>query len=343
MKFKFILGCDVSKNWLNFSLMDGQFEVLGQWQIDNTVKDITSFLSDLLDQQSVQDINQVCLVMEYTGVYVQHLVQSALAKNLPTSLVAAQKISEHLAGKVNFEDKTDPIDACRIAEYGHRFQDKLVMYQPTEDKILLIKRLQKQRERLIKAINILEVPVKESKLFDPKNTIEQVEQNQLSSITALKQDLKTVEKQLEQILKQDPYLNKLMKRMMSVEGVGKVIATTFLLLTEGFTKFKPEQAKAFSRYAGTAPLPRQSGIKNRKRRTPKRKQKGLKTNLTMGAISLIRTDSELGKFYWRKIAEGKHHLSVINAMRNKIILRVFAVIKNDTMYQKNLNICLEKP
>lgn len=336
MKFKFILGCDVSKNWLNFCLMNEQFDVMDEWTIDNNIETISSFLSE-----QIQDIEKVCLVMEHTGIYVQHLTQCALAIDLKVSLVAATKISEHLAGKVNFQDKTDEIDACRIAEYGHRFQDKLVIWQPADEKMILIKRLHKQRERFIKAINLLEVPVNESKNFDPNNISKKIEENQKESLDSLKQSLKMIEKQLEQVFKEDPAINKLMKLMMSVEGVGKVIATTFLLATEGFTKFKPNQAKAFSKFVGTAPLPKQSGIKKRKWKTSKRANKSLKADLTMGALALISTNSELGKFYKRKMAEGKHHLSVINAMRNKIILRVFAVVRNQTMYQKNLNISLD--
>ncbi|MCG8330357.1 MAG: IS110 family transposase, partial [Chitinophagales bacterium] len=35
--------------------------------------------------------------------------------------------------------------------------------------------------------------------------------------------------------------------------------------------------------------------------------------------------------------EGKEHMSVVNAIRNKIILRIFAVVRNGVMYEKNLN------
>ena len=68
------------------------------------------------------------------------------------------------------------------------------------------------------------------------------------------------------------------------------------------------------------------------------KMKGL---LTMGAQCLIHRDTELGCYYRRKMADGKKHLVVINAMRNKIVHRVFAVVRNQDMYKKNLNVCLD--
>jgi hypothetical protein len=60
-------------------------------------------------------------------------------------------------------------------------------------------------------------------------------------------------------------------------------------------------------------------------------------------MALIRTGNELGQYYRRKLKEGKDHLCIINAMRNKILLRVFAVVKNQVMYQKNLNNVLLEP
>ena len=37
----------------------------------------------------------------------------------------------------------------------------------------------------------------------------------------------------------------------------------------------------------------------------------------------------------RKLKQGKHKMSVINALRNKIIHRVFAVVANQKMYEKD--------
>ena len=46
-------------------------------------------------------------------------------------------------------------------------------------------------------------------------------------------------------------------------------------------------------------------------------------------------DGDMREYYLRKIAEGKNKMSVLNAIRGKIILRIFAVIKNNRPYEKN--------
>ncbi|MEO1436751.1 MAG: transposase, partial [Bacteroidota bacterium] len=125
---------------------------------------------------------------------------------------------------------------------------------------------------------------------------------------------------------------------------GPVIAREMIIATQGFSKFKPNQAKQFARYAGVAPLEWSSGSSLKKRkRTSKKAYKHLKPLLSSGARSLIKTSGQLAQYYHRKRAEGKDYLWVINAMRNKMILRVFAVVRNQTMYQKNLNLNLAKP
>jgi hypothetical protein len=40
-------------------------------------------------------------------------------------------------------------------------------------------------------------------------------------------------------------------------------------------------------------------------------------------------------FYQKKVAQGKNKMSVLNAVRNKLISRIFVCIKNKRMYEKN--------
>ena len=66
----------------------------------------------------------------------------------------------------------------------------------------------------------------------------------------------------------------------------------------------------------------------------------LKKLLHLAAMSAIQYCEELKAFYQRKVAEGKNKMSVINAVRNKLISRIFACIKNKRKYQKDFNYAL---
>lgn len=58
----------------------------------------------------------------------------------------------------------------------------------------------------------------------------------------------------------------------------------------------------------------------------------------MAALSYIKAEGELQDFFKRKVDQQKNKISVIKAIRNKIVLRVFDCIKNNRAYQKTVNI-----
>ena len=54
--------------------------------------------------------------------------------------------------------------------------------------------------------------------------------------------------------------------------------------------------------------------------------------LHLSALSAIQYYPEFKTYYQRKKAEGKHSMCVLNAIRNKIILRAAAVVNNQQSY-----------
>lgn len=52
-------------------------------------------------------------------------------------------------------------------------------------------------------------------------------------------------------------------------------------------------------------------------------------------MSAIRVKGEIQDYYLRKVAEGKNKMLVLNAVRNKLIHRVCAVVHNGKKYDKN--------
>ena len=58
----------------------------------------------------------------------------------------------------------------------------------------------------------------------------------------------------------------------------------------------------------------------------------MKAIIGNGIASAIQNDPEIAKYYHRKLEEGKHKMVVLNAVKNKLISRVFAVIKRGTPF-----------
>ena len=56
--------------------------------------------------------------------------------------------------------------------------------------------------------------------------------------------------------------------------------------------------------------------------------------LHMAAMNAITFNDELKAYYQRKVAEGKNPMSVLNAVRFKLICRIYSVIKRNEEYKK---------
>lgn len=122
--------------------------------------------------------------------------------------------------------------------------------------------------------------------------------------------------------------------MTSISGIGPVTASHVLVLTNEFKDFN--SAKKFACYAGVVPFDHSSGksIKG-KARVSHLAHKGIKYLLHMAALSVIRLGGELSDYFIRKAATGKNKMLILNAIRNKLIHRIFAVVKNGIPYQQN--------
>jgi len=66
--------------------------------------------------------------------------------------------------------------------------------------------------------------------------------------------------------------------------------------------------------------------------------KSLKTLLHMASMRAVRLEGDLKYYYERKVKEGKNKMSVLNAVRNKIIHIIYALIKNQTFYENKLQL-----
>ena len=97
--------------------------------------------------------------------------------------------------------------------------------------------------------------------------------------------------------------------------------------------------KKFACYAGVAPFSQSSGTSiNKKARVSHLADKTMKRLLHMAAMRAIQLENDLKKYYIRKVNQGKNKMLVLNAIRNKIIHRIFAMIKSEKLYDFNLHL-----
>ena len=145
----------------------------------------------------------------------------------------------------------------------------------------------------------------------------------------------SIDKKIDALFDSDDTLSKQHKLLCSIDGVGTKTATIMIATTNAFRDFA--DGRSLCCYAGVAPFEQSSGSSIRsKNKVSQKANKSIKSLLHMCAVSVAtrKKDGEFREYYLRKVAEGKNKMSVLNAIRAKLVLRMFAVIKNNRMYDK---------
>ena len=154
-------------------------------------------------------------------------------------------------------------------------------------------------------------------------------------IAVFDEQIARIDRRINELISQDQVLDRQNKLLQSIPGVGPRLALAAIILTKGFTSF--ESARAFSCYCGIAPFVWHSGGQTHTRaRVSHRADKRMKSLLHMGAMAAVQREGELREYYLRKCEEGKPKMSVLNAVRSKLVHRMFAVIKKGEMYQQRI-------
>jgi len=331
MNFNYFIGIDVSKKTLDFCLLRAGKTLL-HLQTENSSEGIQTFIQQS-EKQFGFTLEEGLFCMEHTGIYNYPILNFLSEKQASIWLESALHI-KHSSGLQR--GKNDKIDAERIALYSYRNCDSVRLWHPTRQVIKELKNLTALRARLITAKKQLKSSWQEGEGFLDKSLQKKIRRCCQQSLKAIEQDLTKVDKQLDQLIVSDEELNRLFNLITSVEGIGAVTAREVLITTNEFKDFT--DAKKYACYAGVAPFQHQSGSSIRgKTRVSHLANKDVKKLLHMSALSAIRNCEELRDYYQRKVAEGKNKMSVINAVRNKLILRVFAVVRNNQKYEKNYN------
>ena len=330
MGFKNFIGVDVSKRTLDLCLINEQ----GQrsfYQCANTSAAITNLLNMICNEYSLQK-DQILLCAEHTSYYSKHLHQVCIktACQLWMENPAQIKCSQGVQ-----RGKDDKQDAERIATYAQRFADKAVILQENKAIYEQLAYLSAERELLLTDLVKYKAQLKDEEDFIDPKLFKAKKKRAQRLIKELETSLTAIEKQVSELVENDPNCNQQYQLLTSIDGIGKQVAIHTIIETKGFTRFT--DARKFACHAGVAPFKYFSGSSVRSaNKVSQRANKKLKKLLHMAALSVIRMKNEMRDYYERKVAEGKNKMSVINAIRAKLIARMFAVINKNIQYQKNL-------
>ena len=284
-----------------------------------------------LQQYGISLNEETLFCMEYTGLYNTGLVNYLVKNKAQLWVEMPLRIKKAGGFERGSDDRTA---AIKIALYALRYQDQMRLWQPLDSNIEKIKNLIAQRDRIVSAINQLKVPIDELKECGCLTEAKEIEKLQSPALKGLKKTKLSVESQIKKTVASDEQISKKVVQIQSVKGIGPVTAVALLTYTKAFTSF--HDAKELACYCGVVPFKKESGTSVRYKPTVSPfANKKLKKLLHLCALSAIQNDAELKAYFERKVIEGKNKMCVINAVRNKLVHRVFAVIRDNRMFEEN--------
>lgn len=321
---KVFIGVDVSKLTLDLFVKSNKVEQ--HYQIKNEVKAISKFI------KSFKDESNIIIAMENTGRY-----NFALYEVLASTKIAVYVINAlHLKRSFGLvRGKNDRIDSQRICTFIERNFMDLELWNAGSIEIQKLSLLNAERRHRVKIRTGLQIQTKDAEQLKNIADKDVIEQNK-QLILFLDELIKSIEGKILELINSNEQLRSQYKRIQTIPGVGKVLATLMIIKTKGFSDIK--SARKMACYAGVAPFEYSSGSSIfRKPRVSTIADKELKKVLHLAALSTIRLNNDLAEYYKRKVEQGKNKMSVINAIRNKIIHRIYALIKNEAVYNFSLH------
>ena len=323
------IGVDVSKKTLDVALYRGKVDWNdGHIKVDNNVSGYKELKKWLRLKNAEKSRLRIC--MEATGLYTQDF-RSGLEQEGIAYYIVDPKRMHHFAPPLSIkgirQTKTDKADAFRIAIYCSLFHDSMEPSRLPSVAYFKLKRLLAERRQYVKQSVLYKQQLSDISIYDTVSSRMRKEKE----VENLKDDIRQTDKEMKSIIDSDPAIKRNYDLLTSIIGVGIVVAATTIVLTENFTTFT--NPRKYASYIAIAPFPHESGTSVRgATRVSKQGFRQAKADLSVSVLNAITHDAELREYWQRKKAEGKHTGVILNAVKFKMVLRMFAVVKRGKPY-----------
>jgi len=326
MHYTHFVGIDISKDTLDAALYPSKDKNQDYLHFANTVKG----LSEMVSWLKSKDINfdELLICAEHTGIYSNTLIAFCDKSGLALSLNSPLDIKRSMGLT---RGKNDKVDSFRIAYYAYSRLDRIKLYEKPSDtirdlQILLTERKQYVKQRISLVNMHSEMKKYETDLAKSRNE---------TAINNINKLICSVESQMLSIIAKDQRVKHNYELVKSVKGIGPVNAINTIVYTNNFKSF--DSPRKYACFIGVAPFDHSSGTSVKgKTQVSKYCRTQQKAELSMAARCAIIHDPVLKEYYQRKMKEkggGRDAYGIVlNAVKFKLILRIFAVVKSGVPY-----------
>ena len=302
------IGIDVSKKQLDVAVRpDGK-----SWSTGYGEEEVNSLAKRLLD------LAPTLIVLEATGGLETKLVSALAVVGLPVVVVNPRQMRDFAkaTGKLA---KTDAIDADVIAHFGEAIRPKV---RPLKDEqTQLLTDLLARRRQLVEMLAAEKKRLQQS----TKNVQKSIQQH----IQWLEKRIKDMDGDLQKLIKETPIWAKRDKILQSTPGVGSVLSIALLGLVPELGLLNRGKIAAL---VGVAPFNCDSGEHKGKRKIWGGRA-SVRSVLYMAALSSVRHNPVIKKYYNRLIAAGKPFKVAITACMRKLLVILNSMVKSQTVWR----------
>lgn len=320
-KMKHFIGCDVSKETLDFGVFISKtdYRKFPHLKVSNTPIGYREAIS-WLKSQGIKKTEMV-IAMEHTGFYSNSFSDWLYGQEIVYTMLNPRAVKKSSCGGRN---KTDKEDAQYIADYVYTNREKLKQSFPESSEIKELRGLLNERKLCIKSQVMYKNLIK-------VQTDKKIRNRIFDMIVTISDQIEEIEKDMYSRIDSNAAIKKNYNLLVSICGVGLINAVATIVATGNFTRF--QTARQYAKFCKVAPLEHESGKSVRGgTHVPVMGHGELKSLLTLAARSAIVHNTQLKSFYEKKRLEGKPHGCVMNAVKFKLICRMFSVIKRGTPY-----------
>jgi transposase len=297
------IGVDVCKRFLDIHL----YPTGKSWRVPNTIVGLLSVRSHLPEPEQVKRV-----ILEATGGYEREAALWLTQVGYPVSVINARQ-GRNFARAMNQQAKTDQVDAQVLALFGDRI---LPPVRP------LATEAQQQLDDLVtrrrQLVDILTAERNRMAMLRGK-----AQANVERHIEWLNEQIQELDGEIEEQIQANQAWQQTQKLVLSVPGVGKVMAATLLSALPELGQLGHKQVAAL---VGVAPFNCDSGQMKGKRRVFGGRA-NVRQVLFMATMVAVRHNPVLKAFYERLLERGKLKKVALVACMHKLLTILNAIVK----------------
>jgi transposase len=321
-EIQYCVGVDIAANTFTATVGQIPWKLVVKPETFENMEDGYARLLDWLAQHHLK-ASETIVCMEATGVYCEGLAYFLYAKSYR---VAVEPPLEVKRAFKPYGRKNDAVDSAQIAEYACRHIDELSFWKPRSEILEQVKALLVVREQFVTqkvAQHNALVALRRKVVRTPFG-----EQAYGHLLEQLKHQIKAIDQEIRRLIESDPTLKEMLLLLLSVPGVGLLLAAHFLVLAQSSLNYK-----VLASFLGIAPNEHSSGTSVYKHDTSRHFGPPIVRKLLyLAACSVCAHCPQFQAYLLRKTKEGKPARLVLNNVENKLVRIMCAVLNSRTAF-----------